>query len=119
MPGVATPASAAPPPVSAPVSPTPPAVPAGAAPSTTGAVPPRPAPACKIFRASYGGPKTVLIQAQKDGITNYTLLEVTSGREQDQTKAFMDVHARGGKVVGEFPVEADALKRSFELCPGG
>ena len=99
-------------------------MPAAAAPSmtgsaTTGSAPPRPAGACKIFRASYGGPKTVLIQAQKDGITNYTLLEVTTGREQDQTKAFMDAHARGGKVVGEFPAEAEALKKSFELCPGG
>ena len=31
----------------------------------------------------------------------------------------MDAHARGGKVVGEFPAEAEALKKSFELCPGG
>ena len=109
----------APPPMSPAFAATPPAAPAAIAPSATGSVPPRPAGACKIFRASYGGPKTVLIQAQKDGITNYTLLEVISGREQDQTKAFMDAHARGGKVIGEFPAEADALKKSFELCPGG
>jgi hypothetical protein len=92
---------------------------AAAAPAVTGSAGPRAASACKIFRASYGGPKTVLIQAQKEGITNYTLLEVTTGREQDQTKAFMDAHARGGKIVGEFPAEAEALKKSFELCPGG
>ncbi len=110
LPSVSSPASAASPPASRQ---------AAAAPSTTGSAPARPAAACKIFRASYGGPKTVLIQAQKDGITNYTLLEVTTGREQDQTKAFMDAHARGGKVVGEYPAEAEALKKSFELCPGG
>ena len=95
--------------------------PASAAPSVAGS-PGRSSAAtnpCKIFRASYGGPKTVLIQSQKDVITNYTVLEVTAGREQEQTKAFMDAHARGGKIVGEFTVEADALKKSFELCPGG
>lgn len=116
--GQGPPASALPS-VSSPASAAPPTVTAAAAPSTTGSVPARPAAACKIFRASYGGPKTVLIQAQKDGITNYTLLEVTAGREQDQTKAFMDAHARGGKIVGEFPAENEALKKSIELCPGG
>lgn len=84
---------------------------------TTGAAPPRPDAKCKVFRASYGGPKTVLIESRTEGLTRYTMLEVTTGREQEQAKAFMDAHARGGKILGEFPVEADALKRTFHLCP--
>ena len=113
-------AQAAGPPAASPPAAPPTALPT-AAPSgpVTGAAPARTTNPCKIFRASYGGPKTVLIQSQKDAQTNYTVLEVTAGREQEQTKAFMDTHARGGKVIGEFQAEAEALKKSFELCPGG
>ena len=81
--------------------------------------PERPQSACKIFRASYGGPKTVLIEAQKDQTTHLTVLGVTAGKEKEQAKAFIDAHARGGRVIGEFPLETEALKKSFELCPGG
>lgn len=95
------------------------APPSGTLAAQPSAVPARPTNPCKIFRASYGGPKTVLIQSQKDTTTNYTVLEVTVGREQEQAKAFMDAHARGGKIIGEYPLEAEALKKSFELCPGG
>ena len=87
--------------------------------AATPAPAPRTTAPCKIFRASYGGPKTVLIQSQKEQVTNYTVLEVIAGKEQEQTKAFMDAHARGGKIIGEFPLQADALKKSFELCPSG
>ena len=52
-------------------------------------------------------------------MTHFTVLGVTAGKERDQTKAFIEAHARGGKIVAEFPLEADALKKSFELCPGG
>ena len=89
-----------------------------AAPGVTGSAPAK-STTCKIFRASYGGPKTVLIQSQKDALTHYTVLEVTAGKEDEQAKAFIAAHATGGKVVAEFPTEADALKKSFELCPGG
>lgn len=96
-----------------------PSIAPSAAASPAAPAPARPSGPCKIFRASYGGPKTVLIRSQKDGVTHFTLLEVIVGREQEQTKAYMDVHARGGTVLGDYPAEAEALKKSFELCPSG
>jgi hypothetical protein len=115
----------APPPPAA-KAPAAPAAPAAPRPSTTGALPakppgPTPAPAqgfaCKVFTASYGGPKSVLIQAQKDSVVNYTVLEVVVGKEQDQARAFIAAYAQGGKSVGEFATREEALKKAFELCP--
>jgi hypothetical protein len=86
-----------------------PAVPPGAAPGTK--------PACKVFKASYGGTKSVLIEARKEGVTNYTVLDVIPGRESEQVRAFVAAHAQGGKTVAEFNTNAEAMKRAFELCP--
>ena len=72
---------------------------------------------CKVFTASFGGAKAVLIQAQKDQITNYTVLGVEPGREQEQLRAFMNTHAKDGKTLGQFDSSQLALNKAFELCP--
>lgn len=75
--------------------------------------------ACKVFTASYGGGKAVIIKAVVDGSTNYTVLDVNEGEEQREAEAYIAAYAPGGKQVGEFPNEAKAMDKAFDLCPEG
>jgi hypothetical protein len=72
---------------------------------------------CKVFTASYGGGVAILIASDKDGLTTYTVLEVVEQRREPQIKAYVDLHAKGGQVLGEFKKREDALAMAFTLCP--
>lgn len=72
---------------------------------------------CKVFTASYGGGLAVLIASEKDALTTYTVLEVVAQRRETQIKAYVDLHAKGGQVLGEFKTREDALAMAFTLCP--
>jgi hypothetical protein len=73
--------------------------------------------ACKVFTASYGGAKALLIASQAEGLTRYTALSVHEGKENAQAQAFINVYAPGGEAVGSFASEDEALAKAFELCP--
>jgi hypothetical protein len=75
--------------------------------------------ACKVFTASYGGSKALLIASKGDGLTRYTALSVHEGKESAQAEAFIKVYAKGGETVGRFASEDEALAKAFELCPEG
>jgi len=75
--------------------------------------------ACKVFTASYGGAKAVIIKASTDAGVHYTVLDVNEGEEQREAEAYIAAYAPGGKQVGEFPSEAKALDKAFDLCPEG
>lgn len=87
------------------------------------AVSPPPAPTtgadanCKVWSASFGGSKSVLIRVTDGTITHFTALQVNAGRETEETKAYIAAYARGGKTVGEFPDADQAINKAFELCP--
>lgn len=72
---------------------------------------------CKVFTASYGGGIAVLIASDSDGLTTYTVLEVVEQRREPQLKAYIDLHAKRGQVLGEFKKREDALAMAFTLCP--
>jgi hypothetical protein len=74
---------------------------------------------CKVFTASYGGQKNVLIRRRVGGEMHYTALQVMDGQEQGLTSAFIRSHAQGGEAVGEFSTRDEALESAFGLCPGG
>lgn len=78
---------------------------------------PLPKGACKVFTASYGGSKTILIASKADGLLRYTALSVHEGKESAQAQAFINVYAKGGETVGSFASEDEALAKAFELCP--
>ncbi|MFO1170897.1 MAG: glucosaminidase domain-containing protein [Hyphomicrobiaceae bacterium] len=78
---------------------------------------PSTAGACKVFTASYGGSKTILIASKADGLLRYTALSVHDGKETAQAQAFINVYAKGGETVGSFATEDEALAKAFELCP--
>ncbi len=80
-------------------------------------VAPKADPGCKVFTASYGGNTAVLIASTKDGLTTYTVLEVVQEKREAQIKAYVDLHAKGGQVLGEFKKRDEALAMAFALCP--
>lgn len=74
---------------------------------------------CRVWTASYGGQKAIIIRAEDDGLINYTVLDVNEGSEKRETEAYIAAYAKGGEPIGEFPNQLSALDRAFELCPEG
>ena len=81
--------------------------------------PPPPAAKCRVWTASYGGQKAIIIRATADQGTNFTVLDVNEGAEKREAEAYIAAYAKGGQTVAEFPNQAQALDRAFELCPEG
>ena len=74
---------------------------------------------CKVWTASYGGSRAVIIKASADAQDNYTVLDVNDGTEQREADAYIAAYAKGGQKVGEFNSSTQALDKAFELCPEG
>ena len=72
---------------------------------------------CRVWTASYGGAKAVIIKAQTDGLTNYTVLDVNKGKEKRETEAYIAAYAKGGKQIAEFDSSRAALDKAFAMCP--
>lgn len=72
---------------------------------------------CRVWTASYGGAKAVIIKAQTDGLTNYTVLDVNKGKEKRETDAYIAAYAKGGKQIAEFDSSRAALDKAFAMCP--
>lgn len=93
---------------------------AGAAKSLT-ETPPPPAAGqkCRVWTASYGGQKALIIRSTIDKIVNYTVLDVNDGAEKREAEAFIAAYAKDGAIAGEFASQTQALDKAFELCPEG
>ena len=89
----------------------------GAASRSAPAAKASPNSACRVWQASYGGQKAVIIKAIDKDQTNYTVLDVNEGREQREVDAYIAAYAKNGASVGEFPTSGKALSKAFELCP--
>lgn len=74
---------------------------------------------CRVWTASFGGDRAILLKVVENGLASYTALEVSSSDAEAQTLAFISAYAKGGIKVGEFGSREDALARAFELCPQG
>jgi len=74
---------------------------------------------CRVWTASYGGSKAIIIKAVSDKTTNYTVLDVNEGTEKREAEAYINAYAKGGQSVGEFASQTQALEKAFELCPEG
>jgi hypothetical protein len=90
--------------------------------SAAGALAKQQAPAasaakCRVWTASYGGQKAILIRVQSEGAVNYTVLDVNDGAEKREADAYIAAYARGGTIAGEFASPNQALDKAFELCP--
>ncbi|MDX2288962.1 MAG: glucosaminidase domain-containing protein [Hyphomicrobiaceae bacterium] len=74
---------------------------------------------CKVWTASYGGTKAIIIKALTNGVVNYTVLDVNVGREQREADAYIAAYAKGGTKVADFESPSAALDKAFQLCPEG
>jgi len=94
---------------------------AAAAALTAKVATPSPAPVlkCRVWTASYGGQKAIIIKAVADQHINYTVLDVNDGAEKRESEAYIAAYAKGGQQVGEFASQSLALDKAFDLCPEG
>lgn len=74
---------------------------------------------CKVWTASYGGQRAVIIKASTSGSVNYTVLDVTEANEKREIDAYIAAYAKGGEKLGSFASQTKALNKAFELCPEG
>ncbi len=74
---------------------------------------------CKVWTASYGGQRAIIIKAVTDGTTNYTVLDVNDPTESREVDAYISAYAKGGEKLGAFATQTKALDKAFELCPEG
>ena len=74
---------------------------------------------CKVWTASYGGQRAVIIKANGSGTVNYTVLDVTESNEKREVDAYIAAYAKGGEKLASFPTQTKALNKAFELCPEG
>src|SRR5215813_858000 len=74
---------------------------------------------CRVWTASYGGQKALIIRSIVDKVVNYTVLDVNEGAEKREADAFIAAYAKEGAIAGEYPSQAQALDKAFELCPEG
>ena len=83
--------------------------------TTNGAVPKK----CRVWTASYGGQRAIIIKAISEQYTNYTVLDVNDGEEKREADAYIAAYAKGGQEVGQFANQTLALERAFQFCPEG
>jgi hypothetical protein len=83
------------------------------------AVPPAANQKCRVWTASYGGQKSIIIRSIVDQVVNFTVLDVNAGQETREAEAFIAAYAKNGKIAGEYANQAQALDKAFELCPEG
>jgi hypothetical protein len=74
---------------------------------------------CKVWTASYGGQRAILIKAATKDAVNYTVLDVNDMTEQREVDAYISAYAKGGESIGTFTNQTKALDKAFELCPEG
>ena len=87
------------------------------APADTAAPPP--VTRCRVWTASYGGQKAIIIRSVADQMVNFTVLDVNEGSEAREAEAFISAYAKNGKIAGEYPNQSQALEKAFEFCPEG
>jgi hypothetical protein len=83
------------------------------------AAPPAANQKCRVWTASYGGQKSIIIRSVSDQVVNFTVLDVNAGSETREAEAFIAAYAKNGSIAGEYANQAQALDKAFELCPEG
>jgi hypothetical protein len=83
------------------------------------AAPPAANQKCRVWTASYGGQKSIIIRSVSDQVVNFTVLDVNVGSEKREAEAFIAAYAKNGRIAGEYANQAQALDKAFELCPEG
>ncbi len=88
-------------------------------PERPAAAPASPPTKCRVWTASYGGQKAIIIKSADNSHINYTVLDVNPDRERQEAAAYIAAYAQGGKKIAEFKSQTLALDKAFKLCPNG
>ncbi|MFM2423004.1 MAG: hypothetical protein RL291_1534 [Pseudomonadota bacterium] len=80
---------------------------------------PVPGGKCRVWTASYGGNRGMIVRWLKDGIVNFTVIDVNQGAETKEAQSFINGYTKDGAIVGSFQTQAQALDKAFEYCPEG
>ena len=73
---------------------------------------------CKVWTASYGGQRAVIIKANGNGgMQNYTVLDVTEANEKREVDAYIAAYAKGGEKVGSFPTPEQGPEQGLRALP--
>lgn len=72
---------------------------------------------CRVWTASYGGQKALIIRVKTSNGFDYTVLDVNEGAERREADAYISAYAKGGEIEAEFQSQGQALEKAFELCP--
>jgi len=72
---------------------------------------------CRVWTASYGGQRGLIIRVVTDKGTDFTVLDVNEGAERREADAYIAAYAKGGAIEAEFATTSQALEKAFELCP--
>lgn len=115
-PAVSPPAAA--PPVT-PVAIVPPAAVQPTPPPPAVSVAPPAKTSCRVWTASYGGSRAILIKAPTSEGVSYTVLDVNEGSEKREAAAYIAAYAKGGSIESTYTSQIQALEKAFELCPEG
>ena len=75
----------------------------------------KPAP-CRIYSASYGGTRTLLIQAKTVAETRLTAVTVSEAQGRGMTESYIADHAPGAVVLGDYASKDDALVAARGVC---
>jgi hypothetical protein len=79
----------------------------------------KPTASCRVWTASYGGQKALIIRVNSEKGADFTVLDVNEGAEKREAEAYIAAYAKGGAIEAEFATQAQALDKAFELCPEG
>ncbi len=74
---------------------------------------------CRVWTASYGGQKALIIRSVVDQVVNYTVLDVNEGSETREAEAFIAAYAKDGKIAGEYNSQAHGARQGLRALPGG
>ena len=74
---------------------------------------------CRVWTASYGGQKAVIIRSSAEQFTNFTVLDVNEGQEVREVEAYIAAYAKGGQKIADFANQNSALDKAFLMCPEG
>lgn len=80
---------------------------------------PQSPPVCRIYSASYGGSRAVLIRSQAGNETRLTAVMVEEAASQSMAASYVATHALGGQVLGTYGDKDAALTAARQLCPQG
>ncbi len=74
---------------------------------------------CRVLTASYGGKKTLLVKASRNGGTELTALSVVDGFEQSMLATYAKASAPGAELVSEHASKDEAVAAANAMCNAG